>query len=241
MEPEEMNGAMALAEYLKQNYAPSAVFQTFWAMTVDWDTIVGPQKAIEFVTGKKFDDFYKEFAQAYWSKSFEPVKSWNWASRTGPVVMNQPVKTVFQNSVPALSSGLVTIQATTTSPPASFSSGSGSTARIASTCAGKNFYFYDTTRTIIPGLKFEGISPPPDYDALYHGHRLGGYTAGSPLYLLYIDNRYGYTADCTPAVTLEQPTVTGVSPSSVKVNTSLLRSMSREEGLDPTATLARSL
>ncbi len=60
-------------------------------------------------------------------------------------------------------------------------------------------------------MKFEGESPDP-FDALYHDHRLGEYTAGAPLYLLYIDNRYGYTADCTPAVTLEQPTVTGVSP-----------------------------
>ncbi len=132
MEPEEMNGAMALAEYLKQNYGSKAVFQTFWAMTVDMDNVVDPLKAIEFVTGKKFDDFYKEFAQAYWSKSFEPVKSWNWTSRTAPVVMDQPVNTVFQSTVPpALSSGLLTIQATTSSPPASFSSGIGSTARIA--------------------------------------------------------------------------------------------------------------
>ena len=215
MEPEEMNGAMALAVYLQSKKA-TAVLETFWTMSDDW---TGPAGAIETVTGKPFADFYKEFAQAYWSKSFEPVKSWNWASRTDPLVMTQPVNTVFQRTLPALSSGFLKIQATTTSPPASFSSGIGSTARIASTCTGKNFYFYDSTRKIISGLQFEGVSPPPDYDALYHNHLLGDYTAGAPLYLLYIDNRYGYTADCIPAVTLEEPTVDGVYPSSVPKNT----------------------
>ncbi len=78
------------------------------------------REAIASVTGKPFADFYKEFAQAYWSRSFEPVKSWNWISPTAPVVMSQPVNTVFQSTVPALSSGLLTIRATTTNPPASF-------------------------------------------------------------------------------------------------------------------------
>ncbi len=214
MEPEEMNAAMALAVYL-QSKRSTAILETFWGMSDDW---TGPLKAIESVTGKPFADFYKEFAQAYWSKSFEPVKSWNWTSRSGPVVMNLPVNSVFQSTVPALSSGLVTIQATTTSPPASFASGIGSTARIANSCTGKNFYFYDSTRKIISGLRFENASPDP-FDAYYHDHRLGEYTAGAPLYLLYVDNRYGYTDDCTPTVTLEAPTITGVSPSSVRINT----------------------
>ena len=198
-----------------------AVFQTFWAMTVDINNVVDPLKAIEFVTGKNFDDFYKEFAQAYWSKSFEPVKSWNWTSRTAPVVMSQPVNTVFQSTVPALSSGLVTIQAATSGLPPSFTDplAMGSTARIAGTCLGKLFYYYDAGKKIINGLKFEGVSNPP-YDALLHNHRLGDYPEAAPLHLLYIDNRYGYTDDCTPALTLEQPTITGVSPSSVQINTS---------------------
>ncbi len=57
------------------------------------------------------------------------------------------------------------------------------------------------------------------FDARSNDHRLGYYTAVAPLYLLYIDNRYGYTADCTPTVTLEQPTITRVSPSTVAKNT----------------------
>ncbi len=91
MEPEEMNGAMALAVYLQSKKA-TAVLETFWTMSDDW---TGPAGAIETVTGKPFADFYKEFAQAYWSKSFEPVKSWNWSSRTDPLVMTQPVNTVY--------------------------------------------------------------------------------------------------------------------------------------------------
>ena len=121
--------------------------------------------------------------------------------------------------LPRFSSGFQAIRATTTSPPASFASGIGSTARIASTCLGKNFYFYDLTRNIIPGLQFVGELPDP-FDAVYHNKLLGEYTVQAPLYLLYIDNSYGYTTSCTtPVVTLEQPTVTGVSPSSVKINT----------------------
>jgi hypothetical protein len=209
-----MNAAMSLAVYLQKNYSGSAVFETFWAMS---DDLTGPQKAIESVTGQSFDVFYKEFAQAYWSKSFEPVKSWNWSSRTGPVVMNQPVNTLFQSTVPALSSGLLTIQATTSSPPASFASGIGSTSRIATTCLGKNFYFYDSSRKPT-GLKFEGVSPDP-FDALFNTPHLEDYTVGAPLYLLYIDNRYKYTADCTPAVTLEEPTVYGAYPDSVPKGT----------------------
>ena len=159
MEPEEMNAAMALAVYLKQNYGDSAVLETFWNMS---DDLTGPLTAIQTVIGSKsIADFYKEFAQAYWSKSFEPVKSWNWSSRTGPVVMNQPVNTVFQSTVPALSSGRRTLQAGTTNLPASFASGIGSTARIASTCTGKNFYFYDSTRKPISGLQFGGNRPSP--------------------------------------------------------------------------------
>ena len=85
-------------------------------------------------------------------------------------------------------------------------------------------------------MKFEGESPPPNFDALYHDHRLGEYTAQAPLYLLYIDNSYGYTPYCTtPVVTLEQPTVTGVNPSSVKINTTPTFTVSGG-GFGPTAT-----
>ncbi len=101
MATEEMNAAMALAVYLQSKKA-TAVLETFWTMSDDW---TGPAGAIESVTGKPFADFYLEFAKAYWSRSFEPVKSWNWISREAPVVMSLPVNPVFhelsRHSVPA--------------------------------------------------------------------------------------------------------------------------------------------
>ncbi len=115
MAPEEMNAAMSLAVYLQKNYGATAVLETFWGMSDDW---TGPAGAIKTISGEpSFGDFYKKFAQAYWSRSFEPVKSWNWISPTAPVVMSQPVNTVFQKSLLALSSGFLKIQATTSSPP----------------------------------------------------------------------------------------------------------------------------
>ncbi len=87
--------------------------------------------------------------------------------------MNLPVNSVFQSTVPALGfAGLVTFQATTTSPPASFASGIGSPARLPNHCTGKNFYFYMTP----PGKTFYFLNsnPSPDtFDAYYHDHRLG--------------------------------------------------------------------
>ena len=64
------NAAMSLAVYLQQNYGATAVLETFWNMS---DDLNGPLTAIQTVTKKPIADFYKEFAQADWSRSFEPV------------------------------------------------------------------------------------------------------------------------------------------------------------------------
>ncbi len=232
MSPEQMYAAMSLAEYLTQNYGSNAVLLTFINMSVDWNALVGVQKSIEIVSGKNFDDFYAEFAKAYWTQSFEPVKSWTFVDNLTnpadyasnaifPLAINQPVNSVFQQgNIAALSSGMLKIYAASSGLPPSFKDpqAQGSIAHIQNTCTGMMFYFYDSSLQPVNDWKFEGETLP-GFDALYYDKRLGEFTVSSPLYLLYMDRSYGYTANCVPTLTLEQPTITSVFPQSVAKNT----------------------
>ena len=230
----EMYAAMALAEYLTQQYGMNAVFGTFHQMSVDWDSVVGVQKAIEAVTGKPFGDFYEEFAQAYWLRTFAPVNGWTFLENlTGGayeqnailrVAINQPLSTVLnRGNLPQISSGLLKIYAADPLP-ASFSRETGSTtgsiARIANTCTGNIFYFFDQNLKALPNLKFIGATLPGEDELLYEKN-LGNLTLGAPLYLLYIDRGYNFATDCSPVMTLEQPTITNLNPNSVPKNRTL--------------------
>ncbi len=229
MSTAEMYAAMSLAEYLTQNYGMNAVFNTFNQMRVDWGEIVGVQKAIESVTGQPFDQFYVEFAHDYWFKRFAPVDGWTFFEGQTEsidailrVPINQPVNTVLnRGNIPQLSSGLLKIYAVDPLP-ISFTRDTGSTtgsiARIENTCTGNVFQFYDNTGNPIAGLKFEGVIPGMD-DEIFFDKNLGNLTLSKPIYLLYMDHSYGYTADCSPNIRLEQPTNTSLSPASVPKNT----------------------
>jgi hypothetical protein len=247
MSAEQMYAAMSLAEYLTQNYGSNAVLLTFINMSVDWNALVGVQKSIEIVTGKKFDDFYSEFAKAYWTQSFEPVKSWTFVDNLTnpldyasnaifPLAINQPVNSVFQQgNIASLSSGMVKIYAASSGLPVSFNDtlAQGSIARIQNTCTGMMFYFYDAGLQPVNDWKFEG-EVLPGYDELFYDKRLGEFKVTSPVYLIYMDRSYGYTASCAPRLTLEQPTITSVSPQSVAKNTTTRFTVSGG-GFGPTA------
>ena len=224
---EKMNAIMAMAVYLQQKYGQSAVLMSFINLQADWGALVGVQKSIEQITGKPFDQFYEEFAKAYWMQTFAPVDQWTFIDNLTapgdrelnalyPYRLTQAVNSVSIGDVPSLSSGVYKLYAGGSPLPPSFEDplASGSVARIASTCTGMKFYFYNSARQPVEGLKFEGVSDPPFDQVLYDG-RLGDLTSTSPMYLLYMDSSYNYSANCYPVVTLEQPTIDSVSPDSV--------------------------
>ena len=231
MSTAEMYAAMSLAEYLFQNYGDSAIFNTFQSMGIELGNEIDVAEAIERVTKKDFGDFYEQFAQDYWLQKYEPVKSWNFVEAyTGAdaqrnailrLGINQPVNQVYNAYVPDLSSGLYKIYSVDPLP-VSFTrdtaSTTGSTFRVANSCTGNLFYFYDSSRNAIPGLNFAG-QPLPGFSEILYSKNLGNLIPREPLYMLYIDRSYNYTGNCRPVLTLEQPTITGLSPSSVTKNT----------------------
>ena len=231
MPVEQMNAAMAIAAYLQEKYGQSAVLTTFTNLQLDWGEQVGVQKSIEMLTGQSFDKFYAEFAQAYWLQKFEPVKSWTFIDSITdinlremnvvyPLSIDEAVNTIAFGNVPQLSSGMYKIYA---APPAdvppSFNDtlASGSVVRLTQSCTGMAFYFFDGSGNPISDLTFDGASTPP-FNEVYYEKRLGQLTLSAPLYMLYMDKSYGYDAACGPAITLEQPTITKVTPNAVVKN-----------------------
>ena len=222
---EQMNAIMSMAVYLQSKYGNTAVLQTFINLQADWDVVTGVQQSIEKVTAKPFDQFYEEFAREYWLQTFEPVKSWTFIDNLPnspelnaiyPKPIHDPVNALSVSDMGQLSSKMYKIYAGGGDLPESFTDAMaiGSVASIANTCTGMKFYFFDSNKNEIPDLKFEGVSDSP-FDQIYYDQRLGQLTSTAPLYLLAIDSSYKYTAACSPAITLEQPTVTGVYPATV--------------------------
>ena len=220
----EMYAAMSLAEYLNQNYGATAVFKTFQEMGLGTDGVTGVQKSIEKVTSQKFGDFYEEFAKEYWLQTFEPVKSWMFldnmpgTSAILKVEMNHAVNPVVsRGNIPQLSSGLLKVYAINPMP-VSFTEDpeleTGSVARVANSCTGMSFNFYDAQRSEISALSFSG-QPEAGQDEAYYDKKLGSIIKSKPVYVLYIDKSYGYDAACSPVVTLEEPTINAISPTSV--------------------------
>jgi hypothetical protein len=232
MDVEKMNAIMSMAAYLQKVYSSTAVRESFQNLQADWDTVTGIQKSIEIVTGKSFGEFYAEFSKYYWMQKFAPVNTWDFVTDhftygeyekndIYPFILEHASNSINRGNIPQLSSGVYKIYntgATDLHTLATDATANGSVIRISNSCTGMKYYFYDASKNVIDTLKFEDASTAP-YDQLYYSTKLGALTINSPLYMVYIDSSYNYAADCSPTITLEEPFISSVNPTSVSKNT----------------------
>ena len=207
---EQMNATMALAAYLEQKKGAGSVRSVSDALA----TAADMQAALETVTGP-LGPFYQEFSRDYWLQKFAPVDTWDLTTAIAPVIVFQPRNTVLDTAAAGLSSGMVKVYYNgAPGAPPSFTGGLGSAARMPVSCSSGYVEVYDAAKTELGSFDLE---VPPDQN-VYLPEKIGSYTFLSPAYFFYV-NASATGNDCTLQTVWETPTLTGLSPASVNLNT----------------------
>jgi hypothetical protein len=192
----------ALAIYLEEKVGGNTIKEVFGKMGVNTSF----EEALTEVVGD-LSAFYTEFALAYWQQSYTPAEAWNLINFIPNQPLTQP-KTAISFAGGGRTSFLTRVYASGQAPPPSFTQASGGLLRAESMCtgaAGAVVQLLDGERKTILASFHNDVDPIPSHILA----PLATYNLHNPLYLLFINGR---PETCDVTMSLETPTLTGLSP-----------------------------